>query len=399
MNAASIAPPPEGAVDIPDPVSAPAAAVSLLPSPADELARIRREMPRLLMDLGRRMLLGGPPFPLLHFGEPHKVVRLSREVAGDAEDWFFIGDLHGDFFALHTLLRHAEASRPGCKVLFLGDMVDRGDHPFECVFLLLEWGLRHPGRLAWIAGNHDVAFDLPEGAAHFTSIVSPAELLDVLNRDDAMHGFRRQLGRFFVELGRRLPRALLFPDGLLATHGGMPLVDLQAQASAIADEAAYMDWLNSPACLKDFTWTRISRVPKRIPDRYSTGAQYGFKDFEAFCALRPEWFPVQRMITGHEHPADGFAVHATYKVNPALTLVGFGFDDLKPFPAAYQHYTETLHIAQGQTGALPVVLSVPVDREELNWMYPAEPATIPGAKAAEPSAGASEAVGSAVEEA
>ena len=344
--------------------------LSLLRSPADELARIRRQMPRLLIDLSLRMRGGGRPFPLLHFDQTRKVVKLSAEVAGEAEDWFFIGDLHADFFALHSLLRHAESVRPDCRILFLGDMVDRGDHPFECVFLLLEWGLRHPGRLAWIAGNHDIAFDLPEGQRFFSSLVSPAELLQQINVDDGLGGFRRELGRFFVDLGKRLPRALLFPDGLLATHGGFPLVDLQALGGGIDTEEAYLEWLNSPPCLKDFTWTRVHRAPKKVPDRHSTGAQYGFRDFEAFCALKPDWFPVQRMITGHEHPADGHAVHATYKINQALTLVGFGFKDQLPMPQAYRHYAEKLHIGQGRSGELPAVLIVPVDRQELDWMYP-----------------------------
>lgn len=342
-------------------------------SPAEELVRIRRAMPRLLLELSVRMRPGGKPFPLLHFDEAHKVVRLSADTAGDAEEWFFIGDLHGDFFALHTLLRHAEDILPDCKILFLGDMVDRGDHPFECIFLLLEWGLQRPGRLAWIAGNHDIAFDLPAGASFFTSVVSPSELLDVVNVSDGLEGFRRELGHFVVELGRRLPRALLFPDGLMATHGGFPLTDLHVEGGQIADETAYMEWLNSPECLKDFTWTRIHRAPKKLPDRYSTGSQYGFKDFEAFCALKPDWFPVKRMITGHEHPADGFAVHASYKINQALTLVGFGFDDLRPTPSAYHHYADALHLGQGKTGELPAVLAVSVDRLEFEWMYPPEP--------------------------
>lgn len=343
---------------------------ALLPSAADELVRIRRVMPVLLKHLSRRMLSNTWAFPLLHFGEKHRVVRLSPETVGAAEDWFFIGDLHGDFFALHSLLRHAETVHPGCKVLFLGDMVDRGDHPFECLFLLLEWGLRRPGRLAWVAGNHDISFELANSGDGFTAQVSPAELLQVLNQVDVLRGFRRELGCFLIELGRRLPRALLFPDGLLATHGGFPLSDLQAHGAQITDEAGYLDWINSPACLKDFTWTRIHRAPKKIPDRHSTGAQYGFKDFEAFCDLQPDWFPVQRMITGHEHPADGCAIHASYKVNPAMTLVGFGFDDLRAMPAAYQYYAETLHMGRGRTGYLPAVLTLAVDRRELEWMYP-----------------------------
>jgi len=113
---------------ITNPVVAPSAVASadahphaLLASPADELTRIRRDMPRLLIDLSLRLRPGGRPFPLLHFGDTHKVARMKPETVGDAEDWFFIGDLHGDFFALHSLLRHAEATRPGCKVMFLGD--------------------------------------------------------------------------------------------------------------------------------------------------------------------------------------------------------------------------------------------------------------------------------------
>lgn len=374
-----------------DPVGvAPTAALSrALPSAADELIRIRNGIPSMLHNLSQQMRTGAGKFPLLYFGEKDKVVRIGPEVAGKPEQWFFIGDIHGDFFGLHTLLRHAEATCPDCKIFFLGDMVDRGDRPFECIFLLLEWGLRRPGRLAWIAGNHDVAFDLPSPGNTFTSQVKPSELLDVINSagpEDLFQGFRRKLGRFVIDLGKRLPRALLFPDGLLATHGGIPLSDLHPDAAATENEDAYIAWINSEPCLKDFTWTRIHRAPKKMPDRYSTGSEYGFKDFEAFCALKPQWFPVQRMITGHQHPAEGFTLHASYKLNPALTLVGFGFEDQRPMPVAYQHYKQSLHIAQGATGQLPTVTLVPVDRKELEWMYPSPEATsepVPHAPASE----------------
>jgi len=292
------------------------------------------------------------------------------EDVGPPERWFFIGDIHGDFFALHTLLQFAEAQRPDCNVMFLGDMVDRGDLPFECLFLLLEWGRHRPGRLAWIAGNHDVAFDYVSDTQKFTSLVSPAELLTVLNEHHTLLGFNRLLGQFFLTIGRQLPRALLFPDGLLVTHGGFPLSDRQAEGATIDTKEEFFRWLNSAPCLKDFTWTRIHRAPKKIPDRFSTGSEYGYKDFESFCALKPDWFPVKRMITGHQHPAGGFIVHQSYTVNPALTLVGFGFDEQRSPPDSYRGYPDILHIAQGVTGELPRVLDVPVPRAELEMMYP-----------------------------
>ncbi len=362
----------------------------LLPHADQELRRIRIEMPRLL-ELFKTTMLGGPgPAVLLKYGEPHKVVRLTDVEVGAIDQWFFIGDIHGDFFALHSLLHEAESRHVDARVLFLGDLVDRGDMPFECLFLLLDWGLRRPGRLGWIAGNHDVAFSVTAQGA-FQSLVSPAELLDVINRDDLFRGFRRELGEFFVMLTQGLPRALLFPDGLLATHGGIPLVDLHAQGAAIDNEAAYLDWLNSPACLKDFTWTRIHRAPKKLPDRYSTGAQYGFRDFEAFCQLKPDWFPVTRMVNGHEHPRGGFDSHDSYVSKPALTLLGLGFDEMRPMPDAYAHYTEALHLGQGVQDALPSVISVPVVREQLEMMYgelAAKPAAAPAHIAAPPSSDA-----------
>ena len=104
------------------------------------------------------------------------------------------------------------------------------------MFLLLDWALRHPGHVLWVAGNHDLAFAFDAGAARFVSRVQPAEFLDVLNADDSLSGIRIELGRFFIELTAQLPRAALFPDGLLMTHGGIPLRDLQEQSPRTDDK-------------------------------------------------------------------------------------------------------------------------------------------------------------------
>jgi hypothetical protein len=337
-----------------------------------ELQRIRLIMPELLAELERRLRgqSGASPFPVLRFGQEHQVSLLSSEEAGLMDEWFFIGDLHGDFFALHTFLQHAKTLHPACRIFFLGDIVDRGVMPLECLFLLLEWGLHHPGRLAWIAGNHDVAFSIGEDGV-FTSAVSPSEFLRDLNENDALAGTRRRIGRFFVEVASRLPRALLFPDGLLATHGGFPLSDLHAEGMAIKDESSYLDWLNSVRCLKDFTWTRITRWPKKLPDRYSSGSQYGFKDFEAFCQLQPQWFPVTHMITGHEHPKEGYDLHVNFKVNRALTLAGLGFNEYLTSPASYHSYNQVLHLGRGVPKDIPAVLTIQVDTKELELFMPA----------------------------
>lgn len=336
----------------------------------EELGRIRREMMRLLTQLER--LLGSDQFPVLKVcsdSQKLKVHKLSLEETGGVDHWFFIGDIHGDFYALHSMIRHAESLDPECRILFLGDIVDRGHLPFECIFLLLEWGLLHPGRLAWIAGNHDIAYG--RAGERFISTCSPAETLEDFNRDDAFISVRQKIGDFFVNLVERLPRALLFPEGLLATHGGMPHTDLQKEGAAIEDENSYLEWLNSEACLKDFTWTRITRYPKKYPDRHTSGSQYGYKDFESFCDLKPVFFAPTSIVTGHEHAEGGADTHPTYVKYPALTLLGQGFDDLldRNSAAFYTQYRDMLRLGRGVPGKAPEVIDVPVNQKELLAVY------------------------------
>ena len=365
----------------------PESAIALDSSAESDLQRIRLAMPELLRQYERVLFDAAVASPLLYLGDGSKVVAVRQDTWGTPADWFFIGDMHGDFFALHTLLRHAEITSPNCRIVFLGDMVDRGDCSLECVFLLLDWAARHPSRVIWIAGNHDIALKYNEQTRCFSASVDPAEFLSEINGMNALSGFQRELGRFFIRLADCLPRAVLFPDGLLATHGGFPLVDLHGEGSAAETLDAFIAWLNSPQCLKDFTWTRIHRAQRRQPDRYSSDPSYGVKDFEAFCTLKPDWLPVKRMITGHMHPADGYEVHATYKLYPALTIVGFGFEDSLPVPECYGSYKPTLHLARYVESELPTVLHVPVDHDELRMLYPSLIGSSPATREATASSG------------
>jgi hypothetical protein len=223
--------------------------------------------------------------------------------------------------------------------------------------------------LAWIAGNHDIAYG--KAGERFISTCSPAETLEDFNRDDTFISVRQKIGDFFVNLVERLPRALLFPEGLLATHGGIPHTDLQKDGAAIEDEVSYLEWLSSKECLNDFTWTRITKWPKKYPDRHSSGSEYGFKDFEKFCDLKPGFFAPTSIVTGHQHAEGGANMHPTYVKYPALTLLGQGFDDLlsRDSAAFYTQYRDMLRLGRGVPGKAPEVIDVSVNREELLAVY------------------------------
>ena len=343
----------------------------------NDMLEIRRRMPELYAHLeGLLKGEGVNNFPLLYDHETSRVVVMDDATWGIPENWFFIGDIHADFFALHTLLNTIKCECPDFRLVFMGDLVDRGEQPAECLFLLMQWAREYPERIIWLAGNHDIAFTWLEEERKFISSVRPSEFLDFLNIDDTMSGFRKLLGDFLIKVTNNLPRAVLFPDGLLASHGGFPLVDKQEAAKALETKESFFDWLNTPECLQDFTWTRITRYPKRQPNRSSKGCSYGFKDFEALCSLKPEWFPAKRLLTGHEHPEFGWEDFPTYLNNPAATICGFGFDYMLDAPAKFHKYKHKLVMGRYQLDSLPQKIEVAYNGEDLAKLYPPAPVEV-----------------------
>lgn len=301
---------------------------------AKELAALRERMPKIFEETASRVRKGN--LPLLGWGLGKDPI-FKLDSAFSEKPWFFIGDIHGDFPSLHTLLeqvRHKE----DFHLCFLGDLVDRGPFSAECLALLLEFALRHPKQVLWILGNHDesvrylfsantlasLAFHESgyKGNNKFAASVEPAEFTEWLNESGKE---REDVGRLFVEICQRLPRAALFADGLLATHGGVPLEDLWG-------DLVQGESLHRERALLDFTWVRLCDQPSKKGWKLDAGKrksssdfQMGFRDLENFQDRVKEWFPFQRIVRGHDHFQEGFSRFENSKKIPILTLTGFGF--------------------------------------------------------------------------
>jgi diadenosine tetraphosphatase ApaH/serine/threonine PP2A family protein phosphatase len=67
-----------------------------------------------------------------------------------------IGDLHGNF---HDLLRVliTTGAVPECRIIFLGDYVDRGSYSLEVILLLFTLKAAYPGLYCFLRGNHEFA--------------------------------------------------------------------------------------------------------------------------------------------------------------------------------------------------------------------------------------------------
>lgn len=72
------------------------------------------------------------------------------EIEGDV---IIVGDIHGSLHDLLRILNYVE-SNP-CKVIFLGDYVDRGCFSLECITLLFSLKIKFPNKYYLLRGNHE----------------------------------------------------------------------------------------------------------------------------------------------------------------------------------------------------------------------------------------------------
>jgi hypothetical protein len=310
-------------------------------------------------------LAGGGPLGLAFeehaSGPDDRALWVSEDPEGDV---WFVGDLHGDLLALEAALQHIDRAEGGerARVVFLGDLFDDGRHAPEVVLRVFELILERPHwRVTVVAGNHDVA--LREEDGRFTSSVLPSDFTDWLNAHPD-HPWAARLGRLIEAFFARAPRAIFFPDGLLATHGGVPHTDLHAELEAGGD------W-NDPRVLQDFVWLRAHpRARRRIPNRTTRGSEFGREDFEAFCDLATRLErPVARLVRGHDHVEERFAVYPTYVRNPVLTVNTMSHRLPREVFGPYERVPV---VARRVRGELPEVHRLFVPPELVRETYPEE---------------------------
>jgi hypothetical protein len=276
-------------------------------------------------------------------------------------DVWFIGDIHGDFLGLEASLEAIRQRSADPTFVFLGDFIDRGDASPEVLLRIYQLILDHPDRICILAGNHsDGLGTLPDQT--FFSSVSPGDFVDLLNsKEDNL--LWHQFGQLAVTVAARIPRALFFPDGLLVAHGGIPLTDLHPSIQNRMD-------LNQASCLQDFVWTRAHpSAARKIPNRYTRGSEFGVKDFNAFCELMADrvGFPVERMIRGHCHLKERYAIYEKYQLHPVLTINNMCH---RMPDESFDEYECTPCVAHWVPGQLPQVHRVQIDAQVVQALCP-----------------------------
>jgi hypothetical protein len=286
---------------------------------------------------------------------------------------WFIGDLHGDLLSLEAALAliSRESGREGggrARIVLLGDLFDDGGFGLETLLRVFELMLGCSSEVCLLAGNHDEA--LGYSGSRFTATVSPSDFADFLNENLA-HEWINRAGKLAVRIAANAPRALFFPDGLLAVHGGFPLRDLHTHLGESRD------W-NDPQCLTDFVWTRAHpRARKKMPNRSSRGSQFGYEDFAAFCALSAALDrPVTHMIRGHDHVEERYESYPAYSGTPVLTTNAMCRRLAREL---FGPFVRVPTVARWVRGSMPGVYRLHIPEEHVRRCYPEEPAEAEGA--------------------
>ena len=317
------------------------------------------------------------PFARFNQNRPeHKVIEVELDGDGlDIDEMWFIGDIHGDLLGMCAALAYIDLQSQWKKppvVVFLGDFIDRGPYSFEVILKLFQVVLDPRRRTCVLAGNHDLGLKWSESSS-FTSDTQPSEMLSQLDSltDDRDSRLLDDIARMFIDFEAKVPWALLFSDGLIAAHGGVPHYDLTS-SPPLDKEMSGLDWLNTEACCNDFVYTRLhERARKRTPNRNTKLCELGREDFEKFCDVAAAKIkkPISRMVRGHDHVKDRYKFYDRYQTNPVLTINTFCYED-GPGP-----YVRTPCTAKWARGKLPEVHRIYLPEDEVNRFYPKENAS------------------------
>jgi len=148
----------------------------------------------------------------------------------------FSGDIHGDMDSMLAALKIAEKNN--AKIVFLGDIIDRGSHNIECVNLILAHMYQEPDRFFYTRGNHE-----------FEGINAKWGF-----KESVLEKYPEEIYQQYNKLFSKLPLAALQNKKTYGIHGGLSrhsktleeIENLEHEDKGFRDEYIDLLW-NDPA--------------------------------------------------------------------------------------------------------------------------------------------------------
>jgi hypothetical protein len=235
----------------------------------------------------------------------------------DNVTWYFMGDIHGDPRCLNWVFKFLK-SLFDFRFCFLGDLFDRGPDAMLCLKMMIQFAEGNPGKVFWIAGNHDVPYkDRPNPCAY-------------INDQNAMDGHTGAL--------RNLPVIALFPNAIVATHGGW-------KSDTFKDKLTFD---REPTELQKRT-LQTARLCLLDSDSYAPEldglTSFCPKDLEHCKVGRSGNSALKLLIRGHDHPSNGFDLFKEKGFPQILTLLASTQIGVHFYPDLHRKWTTVAAIS------------------------------------------------------
>lgn len=186
-----------------------------------------------------------------------------------------VGDVHGDYDSIQTLLRLVDLERD--LLVFLGDYADRGRYGVEVIDVVAELSRKYENILA-LKGNHEDYTEDGEPAFYPCTLIEEAT-----RKRGSWENYFLEEFKPFIE---SLYLAVLIPGEILMVHGG------------VSSRVRSLEDLRHPSRIveKDILWSDPWEGYGEYPNRRGVGVEFGRDVTDEVCRR----IGVKRIIRSHE---------------------------------------------------------------------------------------------------
>lgn len=222
-----------------------------------------------------------------------------------------IGDIHGNKTALFQYLDSIGTLSETNQLLFLGDIIDRGEDEWHCMLLVLLYQMRYPGFCTILRGNHEDA-----------SLSAVYGMFSRINKLKASHAAIKAMSEIFPFLKlccivKKNQKETT--DAFFCVHGGPPVANKWTTKQLEEIKLPVnVDDLPHNWAVEELLWND----PRRISADFVESRRG--KGFQFSKECRDNWMTnnkITRILRAHECPADkGCAVTDLFGDGKCLTV-------------------------------------------------------------------------------
>ena len=217
------------------------------------------------------------------------------------ENLIIIGDIHGDFKSLFTVLQHIAFEEfllnPYNKIIFLGDYVDRGSDSVGVLYSICYLKQKFPNSIVLMRGNHEAPLEFP-----FSSHDLPFKIIENYGENLGKWIYNKKVLPFF----QLLILTTVIKNELLIVHGGLPSevtgLAKDFRNSIAAAQENHMHNRIMEEILWNDPWKGIHTEDWRYSER-GVGRLFGIN-------VSKKWLRIsgtKAVVRGHE-PCQGFKI-------------------------------------------------------------------------------------------